>query len=75
MRSSRINVITAYLDGRSATVSGNDAYGHDTPAGRGFYTMSDMSDERSKEYMKDQRSSTNMARVEGEMVGSWNLDF
>ena len=75
MRSSRINVLTAYLDGRSPIQSGKDAYGHDTPAGRGFYTMSEMSDERSKEYMKDQKSSVNMARVEGEMIGAWNLDF
>jgi len=25
--------------------------------------------------MKSQKSSNNMANVEGEMIGSWNLDF
>lgn len=73
--STRINVLTAYIDGKPHSKSGVDAYGHDNPAGRGFYTMAEMSDERSKEFMRAQKSSVNMKRVDGEMVGSWNLDF
>ena len=75
LTSSKINVITAYVNGKPVPKSGQNAYGRDDPAGRGFYTMADMSDERSKEFMRSQKSSNNMARVDGEMVGAWNLEF
>jgi hypothetical protein len=71
----KINMITAYVDGRVLPTSPKEAYGHSTPAGRGYYTMSDMSDERTEDFMRAQKRSNNMANVEGEMVGSWNLEF
>ena len=71
----KINMITAYVGGRVAPVSPKEAYGHSTAAGRGYYTMDDMSDERTDEFVRAQKDSNNMANVEGEMVGSWNLDF
>jgi hypothetical protein len=37
--------------------------------------MDEMSDERTDEFMRAQKASNNMANVEGEMIGSWNLDF
>ena len=68
-------MITAYVGGRVKPTSPKEAYGHSTAAGRGYYTMAEMSDERTEEFMKSQKSSNNMANVEGEMVGAWNLEF
>ncbi len=71
----KINVITAYVDGRVKPASPKEAYGHATAAGRGYYTMAEMSDERTEEFMRAQKRSNNMVNVEGNMVGSWNLEF
>jgi len=71
----KINMITAYVDGRVQPTSPKEAYGHATAAGRGYYTMAEMSDERTEDFMRAQKASNNMANVEGEMVGSWNLEF
>mgnify|MGYP003152315446 FL=1 len=71
----RINVLSAYLDGKPRPKSDKVAYGSSTAAGRGFYSMAEMTTEYDREYMRDQKSSNNMMRVDGEMVGSWNLDF
>tara|TARA_R110002020_G_scaffold475930_1_gene714603 strand:+ start:290 stop:496 length:207 start_codon:yes stop_codon:yes gene_type:complete len=68
-------MITAYVGGRVIPTSPKESYGHSTAAGRGYYTMKEMSDERTEEFMRSQKSSNNMANVEGEMVGSWNLEF
>jgi hypothetical protein len=37
--------------------------------------MAEMSDERTEEFMRAQKRSNNMVNVEGNMVGSWNLEF
>ena len=71
----KINVISAYLDGNPKAKSPDEAYGHSDVAGRGFYTIEEMSGERGKEFRRAQRSSNNMVRVDGDMIGSWNLDF
>jgi hypothetical protein len=71
----KINEVSAYVFGRVKPVSPREAYGHSGPAGRGYYTMKEMSDERTDEFMRAQKASNNMANVEGEMIGSWNLDF
>jgi len=71
----KINMITAYVGGRVQPTSPKEAYGHATAAGRGYYTMAEMSDERTEDFMRAQKASNNMANVEGEMVGSWNLEF
>ena len=72
---SKINMITAYVGVRVIPISPKESHGHSTAAGRGYYTMKEMSDERTEEFMRSQKSSNNMANVEGEMVGSWNLEF
>jgi len=61
--------------GREKPISPKEAYGHSTAAGRGYYSMEEMSDERTKEFMRSQKRSNNMVNVEGDMVGSWNLEF
>ena len=71
----KINEVSAYVFGRVKPTSPTEAYGHSGPAGRGYYTMDEMSDERTDEFMRAQKASNNMANVEGEMIGSWNLDF
>ena len=73
----KINEVSAYVFGRVKPVSPREAYGHSDPAGRGYYTMAEMGDDggRTEEFMRSQKSSNNMANVEGEMIGSWNLDF
>jgi hypothetical protein len=71
----KINVLTAYLDGKPAARSPTEAYGHSNVAGRGFYTIEEMAGERGAEFRRSQRSSNNMVRVDGDMVGSWNLEF
>ena len=71
----KINEVSAYVFGRVKPVSPREAYGHSGPAGRGYYTMDEMSDERTDEFVRAQKASNNMANVEGEMIGSWNLDF
>ena len=70
-----INEVDAFLYGRAKPTSPKEAYGHKTAAGRGYYSMEEMSDERKKEFMSSQRRSNNMVNVEGDMVGSWNLEF
>jgi len=70
-----INEVTAYVFGRERPISPKEAYGHVTAAGRGYYTMEEMSDERTEEFMRAQKRSNNMVNVEGNMVGSWNLEF
>ena len=71
----KINVITAYVGGRVLPTSPKEAYGHSTAAGRGYYSMEEMSDERTEDFMNAQRRSNNMVNVEGEMMPSWNLNF
>ena len=71
----RINEVSAYVFGRVRPTSPKEAYGHDTAAGRGYYTMTEMSDERTEDFMRAQRRSNNMVNVEGNMVGSWNSEF
>ena len=71
----KINEVSAYVFGRVKPVSPREAYGHSGPAGRDYYTMDEMSDERTDEFVRAQKASNNMANVEGEMIGSWNLDF
>ena len=71
----RINEVTAYLFGKTKPTSPKEAYGHQTAAGRGYYTMEEMSDERTDDFMRAQKRSNNMVNVEGDMVGSWNLEF
>ena len=71
----KINMVAAYLDGRVHPTSPKESYGHSNVAGRGYYTMAEMSDERTEDFMRAQKSSNNMVRVEGDMVGSWNLEF
>ena len=71
----KINMITAYVGGKVQATSPKEAYGHATAAGRGYYSMAEMSDERTEDFMRAQKASNNMANVEGEMVGSWNLEF
>jgi len=46
-----INEVTAYVFGREKPTSPKEAYGHSTAAGRGYYTMAEMSDERTEEFM------------------------
>ena len=70
-----INEVTAYVFGKVKPTSPKEAYGHETAAGRGYYTMAEMSDERTEEFMRAQKRSNNMVNVEGNMVGSWNLEF
>ena len=70
-----INEVTAYVFGKVNPTSPKEAYGHSTAAGRGYYTMAEMSDERTEEFMRAQKRSNNMVNVEGNMVGSWNLEF
>jgi len=70
-----INEVTAYVFGKEKPRSPKEAYGHSTAAGRGFYSMDEMSDERTREYMRAQKKSNNMVNVEGNMVGAWNLEF
>ena len=70
-----INEVTAYVFGREKPTSPKEAYGHSTAAGRGYYTMAEMSDERTEEFMRAQKRSNNMVNVEGNMIGSWNLEF
>ncbi len=70
-----INEVDAFLYGRAKPTSPKEAYGHTTAAGRGYYSMDEMSDERTKDFMASQRRSNNMVNVEGDMVGSWNLEF
>tara|TARA_R100000687_G_C6344778_1_gene115941 strand:- start:280 stop:501 length:222 start_codon:yes stop_codon:yes gene_type:complete len=71
----RINEVTAYVFGKVKPTSPKEAYGHSGPAGRGYYTMDDMSDERTDDFVRAQKRSNNMVNVEGDMLGSWNLDF
>ena len=71
----KINVVSAYVDGRVRPTSPKEAYGHSTAAGRGYYSMEEMSDERTEDFMRAQKASNNMANVEGQMVGSWNQEF
>jgi len=71
----RINEVSAYVFGRVQPTSPKESYGHATAAGRGYYTMAEMSDERTEEFMRAQKRSNNMVNVEGNMVGSWNLEF
>ena len=71
----KINVITAYVGGRVLPTSPKEAYGHSTAAGRGYYSMEEMSDERTEDFLRAQKASNNMANVEGQMVGSWNQEF
>jgi|TARA_Y100000310_G_C20623820_1_gene784759 hypothetical protein len=71
----KINEVSAYVFGRVQPTSPKESYGHTTAAGRGYYTTAEMSDERTEDFMRAQKQSNNMANVEGEMVGSWNLDF
>jgi hypothetical protein len=73
--SGKINEVSAYVFGRVKPTSPKEAYGHSTAAGRGYYTTEEMSDERTEDFMRAQKRSNNMANVEGEMIGSWNLDF
>ena len=70
-----INEVDAFLYGRAKPTSPKEAYGHTTAAGRGYYSMDEMSDERTRDFMASQRRSNNMVNVEGDMVGSWNLEF
>ena len=72
-----INEVDAYLYGRTVPTSPKDAYGHDNWKGRGFLTVDQMSGgaERGREFMASQRRSNNMVNVEGDKVGSWNLEF
>jgi hypothetical protein len=70
-----INEVTAYVFGKPKPTSPKEAYGHSNAAGRGYYTMKEMSDERTDEFMRAQKRSNNMVNVEGDMVGSWNLEF
>ncbi len=71
----RINEVSAYVFGRVQPTSPKESYGHSTAAGRGYYTMTEMSDERTEDFMRAQRRSNNMVNVEGEMMPAWNLDF
>ena len=70
-----INEVRAYLYGRTKPTSPKEAYGEKTAAGRGFYTTGEMSDARTEEFMRSQKQSNNMRNVEGDMIGSWNLEF
>ena len=70
-----INEVTAYVFGREKPTSPKEAYGHSTAAGRGYYTMAEMSDERTEDFMRAQRRSNNMVNVEGSMMPAYNLDF
>jgi hypothetical protein len=72
-----INEVDAYLYGRAVPTSPKEAYGHDNWKGRGFLTVDQMSGgaERGREFMASQRRSNNMVNVEGDKVGSWNLEF
>ena len=71
----RINEVSAYVFGKVKPTSPKEAYGHSTAAGRGYYTIKEMSDERTEDFMRSQRRSNNMVNVEGEMMPAWNLDF
>ena len=71
----KINEVSAYVFGRVKPVSPREAYGHSDPAGRGYYTMAEMVVDGGRAFVRAQKASNNMANVEGEMVGSWNLDF
>ena len=71
----RINEVTAYVFGKVKPTSPKEAYGHSGPAGRGYYTMDDMSDERTDDFVRAQKRSSNIVNVEGDMLGSLNLDF
>ena len=70
-----INEVTTYVFGRVHPTSPGEAYGHSNVAGRGYYTMEEMSDERTDDFLRAQKRSNNMVNVEGDMVGSWNLQF
>ena len=70
-----INEVTAYVFGKVKPTSPKESYGHSTAAGRGYYTMAEMSDERTEEFMRSQRRSNNMVNVEGSMMPAYNLDF
>jgi hypothetical protein len=70
-----INMVTEYLYGKTIPTSPKESYGHSDWKGRGFLTMDQMSGERGKEFMMDQKRTNNMVNVEGDMVGSWNLEF
>ena len=70
-----INEVTAYVFGKVKPTSPKEAYGDSTAAGRGYYTMEEMSDERTEDFVRAQKRSNNMVNVEGDMVGSWNLEF
>lgn len=70
-----INEVDAFLYGRTKPTSPKEAYGRSDWKGRGFLTMDEMSGERGKEFMASQRRSNNMVNVEGDKIGSWNLEF
>jgi len=70
-----INEVTAYVFGKVKPTSPKESYGHSTAAGRGYYTMAEMSDERTEDFMRAQKRSNNMANVEGSMMPAYNLDF
>ena len=53
----KINMITAYVGGRVVPTSPKEAYGHSTAAGRGYYSMAEMSDERTEDFLRAQKAS------------------
>ena len=72
-----INQVDAFLYGKTVPTSPKEAYGHSDWKGRGFLTMDQMSggEERQRAFMSSQRKPNNMVNVDGDMVGSWNLEF